>query len=49
MILGMDGLAAGAGEAASAVSWWIGGIVVAVIFGAMVWRTVRRNRMKKKK
>lgn len=45
----MDALAAGAGEAANAVSWWIGGIVVAVVFGAMVWRTVRRNRMKKKK
>lgn len=29
------------------VMWWIGGIIVAVIFGAIVLRTLRRNRLRK--
>ncbi|MFD2757780.1 hypothetical protein [Gulosibacter faecalis] len=43
-----DALLAAAASADSTppVVWWIGGIIVAVAFGAMVWRTIRRNRLK---
>lgn len=43
---GTDALATAAGEATNPVAWWIGGVIVVAVFGAMVWRTIRRNRMK---
>ncbi|MFD2674911.1 hypothetical protein [Gulosibacter bifidus] len=26
--------------------FWVGGIITAVLFGGMVWRTLKRNRLK---
>lgn len=39
--------AAPASGSADAVGWWIGGILVAVVFGGIVIRTLRRNRLRK--
>lgn len=35
------------GGSGDTVMWWIGGILVAVFFGAIVLRTLRRNRLRK--
>ena len=34
-------------SAAEATAWWIGGVIVLVLFGGIVIRTLRRNRLRK--
>lgn len=31
----------------SPILWWVGGVIVTVFFGAIVVRTLRRNRLRK--
>lgn len=37
----------GDGSSNDALFWVLGGIVVVVLFGGMVWRVLQRNRLRK--